>query len=79
LPWQKWLSTRIKLFTNKTDFNLRTKLIKYKNWIKAFCGAKTLALLKLAQMDYHHHHHHHHHHWLDSPWCALAFLRSFGY
>jgi len=23
------------------------------------------------------HHHHHHHHWLDSPWWALAFLRSF--
>jgi len=22
-------------------------------------------------------HHHHHHHWLDSPWWALAFLRSF--
>jgi hypothetical protein len=25
---------------------------------------------------HHHHHHHHHHHWLDSPWWALAFLRS---
>ena len=26
---------------------------------------------------YGHHHHHHHHHWLDSPWWAPAFLRSF--
>ena len=26
---------------------------------------------------HHHHHHRHHHHWLDSPWWALAFLRSF--
>ena len=25
------------------------------------------------------HHHHHHHHWLDSPWCALSFLRSFAH
>jgi hypothetical protein len=23
------------------------------------------------------HHQHHHHRWLDSPNCALAFLRSF--
>jgi hypothetical protein len=22
---------------------------------------------------------HHHHHWLDSPWWALAFLRSFAH
>ena len=25
------------------------------------------------------HHHHHHHHWLDSPWWALAFLRSLAH
>ena len=25
------------------------------------------------------HHHHHRHHWLDSPWWALAFLRSFAH
>ena len=25
------------------------------------------------------HHHQHHHHWLDSPWWALAFLRSFAH
>jgi len=25
-----------------------------------------------------HKYHHHHHHWLDSPWWALAFLRSFA-
>jgi len=24
-------------------------------------------------------HQHHHHHWLDSPWWALAFLRSFAH
>jgi hypothetical protein len=23
--------------------------------------------------------HHHHHHWLDSPWWAVAFLRSFAH
>jgi hypothetical protein len=23
--------------------------------------------------------HHHHHHWLESPWWALAFLRSFAH
>jgi len=26
----------------------------------------------------HHHHHHHHYRWLDIPWWALAFLRSFA-
>ena len=25
------------------------------------------------------HHHHHHHHWLDSPWWALAILKSFAH
>ena len=27
----------------------------------------------------HHHHLHHHHYWLDSPWWALAFFRSFAH
>ena len=41
------------------------------------CNEQIEKLIRM--LLYHHHHHHHHHHWLDSPWWALAFCRSFAH
>jgi len=46
LPWQRQHSTRRRLFTSKSDLNLRKKLVKCYVWSIALYSAETWTLLK---------------------------------
>ena len=48
-------------------------------WTESATDLPCLPFQQLASCAIRIHHHHHHHHWLDSPWWALAFLRSFAH
>ena len=47
---------------------------KQETWL--YSGIFITPSLILMRVRDTHKNHHHHHHWLDSPWWALAFLRS---